>query len=105
MKTPPVDGVATPAGRASSKCVSASQRQLHAFVAGDEAELLIEAPRIGARLVGGELHHLAAVTAAFLDRPFEHAPAEAAAAARRRDAHALDLAAPEADARQAGNEA
>ena len=74
-------------------------------MAGDEAELLIEAPRIGARLVGGELHHLAAVTAAFLDRPFEHAPAEAAAAARRRDAHALDLAAPEADARQAGNEA
>ncbi len=70
-----------------------------------KAKGLVKTVRGGAALVRGQLNHPAAAFAAFLDRPFEHRSADAALTLARRDAHALDLAAPHTAPRKPGDEA
>lgn len=57
---------------------------------GDETEALVEAPRVDAARVAGQLHERAAETAGLLDRPRDELGAEAARALTPRDAYALD---------------
>src|SRR5512146_1678598 len=71
-----------------------SERELIALVRRPEAEGLVEAMRVGAAIVAGQLDEAAAAPAAFLDRPFEHLPPDAGAALGGCNPHALDLAAP-----------
>ena len=70
-----------------------------------KAKRLVELVRVGAALVRGKLDQAAAALTAFLDRPFNHRPAETTAAFVPGDAHPLDLAAPHAAPGQPGNEA
>src|SRR3546814_5157948 len=77
---------------------------IYALVAGDEAEPFVEAPRVGPRLVGGQLYQAAATLPAAGDGPGEHRAPDAAAAIRSGNPHALDLASPLTQARQPGNE-
>src|SRR5436309_2276292 len=70
-----------------------------------EAERLVKLMRVGAALVRSKLHEPAAAFAALLDRPFQHGPADAAAAFVIGDTHALDLAAPHALAGETGDKA
>src|SRR5690349_20532468 len=82
-----------------------SEFELIALVRRPEAERGIEAVRIGAALVRGQLDKAAAAPPAFLDCPFEHRPAGAGAALGPGDPHTLDLAAPHAAPCEAGAEA
>src|SRR5215211_1648170 len=70
-----------------------------------KAERFVEPVRVATPLVGGQLDEAAAAVAALLDRPFEHRPAEAAAALAGSDPHAFDLTAAHAAVGQPGNEA
>src|SRR5260370_12604838 len=82
-----------------------SERELITLVGRLKAKGLVKTVRGGAALVRGQLDQPAAAPAAFLDRPFEHRPADAAAALRGSDSHALDLAAPHAAPGEPGNKA
>src|SRR5262249_41690140 len=84
---------------------SSSERELIAAMGRLKAERLVEPVRVGTAPVGGELDETAAALAALADRPFQHRPADPAAAFARRDPDALALAAPHAPPRQAGNTA
>ncbi len=60
---------------------------------GLEAKGLVEPDRVGAALVGGQLHQAAAITAGLFDRPADHRPAHALSAPLAGDADTLDLGA------------
>src|SRR5271166_185732 len=80
------------------------EAKLHSLMRGDEAVALVEAARIAARLVGGELDDAAAVPARTVDCVGEELAADAGTARRSCDAHALDLRAPGALVGEAGEE-
>jgi len=71
-----------------------SKRQLHSFVGCTKAQALIEAVRIRARLVGGELHHAASALAALADGPLHQHGTQPRASLPLRDAHGLHQSAP-----------
>src|SRR5262249_27398712 len=80
------------------------QVELHSVVRGGEAEALVKAAGIVAGLVGRELDNARATLARHRDRRLDQLAADACAALRRRDAHALDLCALGAEARESWNE-
>jgi hypothetical protein len=57
--------------------------------------------RIGAPLIGRQLHVPAPAVSALRNRPFDHLFANPAAPPRRRDSHCLDLPSPRALSREA----
>ena len=77
----------------------------HAFVVGREAEAPIETVRRRPRFVGGQLHQCAAAAPGLVDDPLHHEVAEALAPDAGRHPNALDLRAPGAPPRDAGQEA
>src|SRR3954449_1428925 len=74
---------------------------LHALVGGDEAQRLVEAVRLGAALVGGELHDPAVPLPGTAQGVRHEAPSDAAPATVRRDPDRLDGHPPAAAAAQA----
>src|SRR5260370_7883907 len=87
------------------RCGTSSERELIALVGVLKAEGLVKTVRVGGALVRAKLDAPAAALAPLLDRPFDHRPADAAAAFAGGDAHALDLAAPHAAPGEPGNKA
>src|SRR5205085_4776247 len=82
-----------------------SERELIAAMRRPEAERLVKPVGMGTALVRGQLDQTATALPALSDRPFQHRPANPAAAFARGDAHALDLAAGHASAGKARDEA
>ncbi|MEH2484185.1 CheY-like chemotaxis protein [Bradyrhizobium sp. AZCC 2230] len=83
---------------------STLKRQLVAQVTANESQPLVEAVRIGARLVGRELDEIATPGSALAYRPFEHLLPDTGSPVCRGDSHRLDLSAPGALPCQSGNE-
>ncbi|CAH1655099.1 hypothetical protein CHELA1G11_13443 [Hyphomicrobiales bacterium] len=81
-----------------------SQVELHADMARDEAEALIETAGIGADGVAGELHEAAALGAAGANRISDELAAETLVAVAFGNPHTLDLATRRPPVAQAGNE-
>ncbi|KAF1003828.1 MAG: hypothetical protein E5299_02443 [Burkholderia gladioli] len=71
----------------------------------NKTERSIKTEGIGARFIGRQLHKFATTFAAFIDCPRNHLSAYATTAYTTCNTHALDLPAPHALARKAGNEA
>lgn len=83
------------------RCVVRLEGQFEAFVGGGKAESLVEADRVGAAFVGGQLDEAAAAAAGLFDRPADHRPAQALTAPGSANTHALDLGAEHAVPAQA----
>src|SRR5215203_269561 len=66
------------------------ERQLKAFVAGDETEGAVEAMRLGPALVARQLHHAAAALAGDRHEVADQPASEAPAAPARGDPHRFD---------------
>src|SRR3954452_8721404 len=66
------------------------ERQLKAFVAGDETEGAVETMRLGPALVARQLHHAAAALAGDRHEVADQPAAEAPAAPARGDPHGVD---------------
>jgi hypothetical protein len=67
------------------------QGELHPLVGRAEAERLVEAVRVGARLVGAELREARAALTGPSERPLDELVADTATAQVARDPHALDV--------------
>lgn len=70
---------------------SAGQRELEAFVSGDEAETLVEAVSVDSRLVAAQLDEGAPTATRLLGRPLEQRHPQSAAAEVTPDPDRLDL--------------
>src|SRR5215207_8282522 len=77
-------------GMAPRRPPSLIERQLKAFVAGDETEGAIEAMRLGPALVARQLHHAAAALAGYRHEVAEQPAPKPAAAPARSDPHRFD---------------
>src|SRR5690606_4232888 len=90
---------------ARSDSVLVGEFPLHAVVRRYEAQRLVKPMRVGPCFVSRQLNHTAALRTALFDGPFEKCAACARATFAGGYPDALDLAAPQAAARQARDEA